>query len=200
MRQDAKTLLQSSTVNPTLFFVILLFFISLFFRTLFLQQIPTGISDDELSFIFNAKAFFLTGHTVTHPFVEIPHILMAPFVGLFPFSLFWSKLPYAVIGSFLPVVLFFISLKLIGKKGAVFVGLVASINPWSIFFSRTAYEAPLAIFFLLFGFCMMLYAKSWKILFAFVPFFLGFYCYQGTKVIFIPFVLFLCLYSWYVLH
>ncbi len=188
--------------------------VSLLFRLLFLDRIPTGINNDELSFIIHAKAVFLTGKDISgiwspfslspvtgeSPKSEIPYLIMAPFIGLLPFSLLLSKLPYVLISTLLVVLLYLITSKIINRQAAFFVGLVGALNPWSIFFGRTAYEAPLAIFFYLLAFYILIIARSWKILFAFIPLFIGFYSYMGTKIIFIPYVFFIIFYAWYVLN
>lgn len=165
-------------------------------RVIFLDKIPSGISNDELEFIINAKAFFLTGEVFSTPRAELSHILISPIIGLLNLSLFTARMPYVVISVLLVLLLFLITKRLIGDKEALIVGLVASLNPWSIFFGRTSYEAPLAIFFYLLAFYILLISKRWKILLALIPLILGFYSYMGTKIIFIPIVAIICLYSW----
>ena len=193
---------------------ILLLLPAIFLRIWQLDKVPTGISDDELGFLINAKAVFLTGKdiagnwspfsltTVTNEFpqAELPYLIMAPFIGLPGFSLFMSKLPYAGISILAIVLLILITRKLIGKNEAIVVALTAAFNPWSIIFGRTAYEAPLAICLYIAAFYILLIARRWKILIAFVPLFLAFYSYMGTKLILIPFVAILSFYSWYFIH
>lgn len=184
--------------------------IATFFRFWQLDKIPTGISNDELQFLINAKSVFLNGKDISgnwfpfflppgseFPQAELPHILMAPFVGLMPFSLLFSKTPYAAISVLQVVLLFLIVRKLIGKNEGLTVALVAALNPWSIFFGRTAYEAPLAVFFYLLALYLLLKLRGWKILVAFLPLLIGFYCYMGTKLILLPFVLIISAYSWH---
>jgi hypothetical protein len=105
-----------------------------------------------------------------------------------------------LIHTLLIVILYLITSKLIGKREAFFVGLTGALNPWSIFFGRTAYEAPLAIFFYLLAFYILIVARGWKIFFAFIPLFIGFYSYMGTKLIFVPYAFFIILYCWHVIH
>ncbi len=194
----------------TYFGAILVFFIALLPRVVFLNFIPTGITDDELNFVINAKAVMLTGQDIAgvwsplslrpitgeFPQAELPYLLMAPFIGLVPFSLFASKLPYAIISCGIAVVLYLISLRLLGRPQALLIGIVAALNPWGIFFGRTAYEAPLAIFFYLLAFYLLTVLKRWHVLLAFIPLFLAFYSYMGTKFIFIPFAAVTIFYSW----
>lgn len=193
--------------------IVIIVIVSLLFRLLWLDRVPTGISDDELNFVINAKAVFLTGHDISGiwlplsltpipgvPMAELPSLIMAPFIGSLPLSLFTAKLPYAIVSTLLIVLLYLITSRLIGKREAFFVGLVGALNPWSIFFGRTAYDAPLAIFFYLFAFYILIIAKNWKILLAFIPLFIGFYSYIGTKLIFIPYTSLIILYAWYFIN
>lgn len=194
--------------------LILIIALALLLRVFFLDRIPVGLTNDEINFVLNAKAIFLTGKDVAQiwnplslttitgqfPRAELPYLLLAPFIGPMDFSLFTARLPYALTGTGIIVLLILISWKLFGKTPAFFIGLVAAINPWSIFFSRTAFEAPLAIFFFFLGFYLLLLTKGWRILFAMIPFFIGFYCYMGTKLIFIPMILIFLVYSWKVIH
>jgi len=187
--------------------------LSLFFRLIWLDKVPTGISDDELGFIINAKAVFLTGKDINGiwspfslssimggcPQAELPCLIIAPVIGPLPLSLFTAKLFYVVISTLLIVLLYLITSRFINRQAALFVGLVGALNPWSIIFGRTAYEAPLAIFFYLLAFYVLIIAKNWKILFAFIPLLIGFYSYQGTKLIFVPYAFLIALFSWYVL-
>ncbi len=192
------------------FGLLLIIILALFFRLIWLDRVPNGITDDELIFVLNAKAVFFTGSDISGawnpltfapipgitPMAELPSLIMAPFTGLLPLSLFTSKLPYALVSTLLAVLLYLITSKLLGRREAFFVGIVAALNPWSIFTGRTAYDAPLAIFFYLLAFLMLLYAKNWKILLVFIPLFFGFYSYIATKVIFIPFTLLIVSFSW----
>lgn len=184
--------------------------LSLFLRLLWLDKVPIGISDDELDYVFNAKAVFLTGRDITgtwmpfslttppgeYPKAELPYVLIAPFIGSMPFSLFAARLPFALVNILLVVSLYFIAANLFGRKHAFVIGLLAAINPWAIYFGRTSFDAPVSIVFFLFSFYLMLKTSGWKILFVFPLLFLGFYTYIGAKVILIPFVLLASFFSW----
>lgn len=124
--------------------------ISLVFRLVWLDRVPAGISDDELGFVLNAKAVFLTGSDIKggwsplsltpvtgeFPQAELPYVLIAPIIGLLPFSLFAAKLPYVLISTLIVVLLYLLTAKLIGSKEAVIVGLVASLNPGASFLAE----------------------------------------------------------------
>ncbi|MDP2684815.1 MAG: hypothetical protein Q8P20_07315, partial [bacterium] len=123
-----------------------------------------------------------------------------PLLSLFKMTLFTAKLPYALFSTLLVGILYLITNKLFGRKEALIVGLVTAFNPWGIFFGRTAYDFPIAVCFYMLALVILLYSKGWKILLSFIPLFLAFYSYIGTKIIFIPFVIFTTFFSWYVLN
>lgn len=192
--------------------LLLIILLSLLLRIVWLDRVPTGISNDELDYLLDAKALYLSGSDISgtwNPFsfttpksgfpkAEIPPLLTFLPIGLLPLSLFNSKLIYALIGVGTVAVLYLITKKLLGEKEAFFVGLVGTFNPWLIYFSRTAYDTPLAIFCFLLAFYLLLVTRGWKILYAFPFFFIGFYSYIGTKLILVPFSFIIIFYSWYI--
>ncbi|MEX2007200.1 MAG: hypothetical protein WD992_00305 [Candidatus Levyibacteriota bacterium] len=195
---------------PLLFIVLF----SLFIRTVWLDRIPVGVSNDELDYLLNAKAVFLSGSDISgtwnplsltppkssFPQAEIPSIITALFVGILPLSLFTSKLIYAVIGVITVAAVYGIARRIFGEKEGIIVGVVASINPWLIYFGRTAYDAPIAICGFAVALYILLIAKGWKILLSFPFLFIAFYSYIGTKLILLPFLIIVLLYVWIVVN
>lgn len=189
---------------------ILIVLLALGTRTLFLDRIPTGVSNDELDYLLNAKSVYLSGSDISHtwnplsltvPKSSFPQAEIAPLVtfwivGPLPLSLFNSKLIYSLFSVGIVVLLYGITEELIGKKEAFVVGLVAAINPWLIFFGRTAYDTTLAVFFFLLALYILLLLRGWKILFAFPILMIAFYSYIGMKLLFIPYVLLVIAASW----
>ncbi|HSW97403.1 MAG TPA: hypothetical protein VLF89_06270 [Candidatus Saccharimonadales bacterium] len=186
-------------------------------RLIYLPILPNAINGDELDYMLNAKAYFQTGKDimgVTSPFsvllfnypptgmpqAELPYLLLMPLVGPFPFSLFISRIIYALASVATVFLLFLISKKIFNLPTALFCAFIAAINPWYIFVGRTAYEAGLAVTFYLAGFYILLITKKWHILWSFPFFLLGFYSYIGTKLIFLPFILLCILYSFFVIN
>jgi len=177
---------------------------------LWLDKIPTGISDDELDYVFNAKALFLSGSDISgtwnplslkpppleYPKAELPYVFIAPIIGIFPFSLFYARLPYVFINTMLVLVLYFIAKKLFGKPQAIAIGLLAAINPWMIYFGRTAFDSPISSFFYFSSLLVLLYAKRHMLLLAIPLLFLAFFSYIGSKIVFLPFSIIIILFSW----
>lgn len=183
-----------------LFFLIIL--LALFLRLWQLDVFPVGITHDELDFVINSKAIFLTGKDITgtwspfsltampagQPTSELPSLIILPIVGTLRLSQFTGRLPYALSSIALIFFIYLIVNKIIDSKTALLSAFFLAINPWSIHFGRAAFEPPLVTLFYFVSFYIILKFKSWKVLFAFPFLFLAFYSYTGTKLIFLPFV------------
>jgi 4-amino-4-deoxy-L-arabinose transferase-like glycosyltransferase len=180
-------------------------------RLLWLDKVPVAIGGDELTYVFNAKAMFLTGSDIsgtwnplsafifqypayTMPQAELPYFLLAPVVGPLQFSLFNARITFAVLSILSVLFIYLIAKELFGKQIAVIAGFIAAINPWFIFIGRTDYEQSPATLFFLIGLYVLLKAKGWRIVLSLLFFFPAFYSYIGTKLIFFPFVLFACIF------
>ncbi|OGH11110.1 MAG: hypothetical protein A3B38_02755 [Candidatus Levybacteria bacterium RIFCSPLOWO2_01_FULL_36_13] len=196
--------------------LILILSIAIFFRFAFLDKVPNAIGGDEIVYVLNSKALYLTGHDIFGSWspvnglffqypkgetqAELPYILYSAVVGPLPFSMLSAKLANAVLGVLLVVIIYLVSRQLLGKSPALFAAGVAAINPWLIYMGRTAYEAIPATLFYFIALFVLLKAKGWKILWSFPFIVLAFYSYIATKVIFIPFVLITILYCYLVIN
>ena len=193
---------------PLILIIILAFFV----RIIFLDIIPNAIGGDELVYVLTAKSIFVTGRDLSQTWnpwtiflfnyppgqnqAELLYFLYVPIVGLLNFSLFSTRILNLVLGVGLVLIIYEIAKELFDKKTALIAGLVAAFNPWFIYIGRTAYESIPAAFFYCLGFYVLLKTKERKILFSIPVFFLAFYSYIGTKIIFIPFVVLSLLYSY----
>lgn len=189
--------------------LLLIIILAAFLRLIFLGTIPSGITYDELDYAINAKALYLNQTDISgnwnplslktppfeYPKGETGYHIFAPIVGPLDFSLFAARLPNAIGGVILVVLIYLITQKLIGKKEAVIAGLLMAINPWAIFFARTSYDTPLSVVFYFAALCVILYAKNWKILLSIPLLFFAFFGYVGTKIILLPFTLTTALYA-----
>ncbi len=187
--------------------IIILVVIAALPRLLWLHSIPTGISNDELDYAINAKALWHTGRGLTgatspinispdFPYAELPSVLIAPIVGPFPFSLFLSRLPFALLGIATVLLLYAVMQTLLSPGIAFAAAVLAAINPWNIFFSRTMYDAPVTTFFLLLSFWLVLSGKPKRILISILPLLAAFHTYMGMMVLFPFFIVVISLYSW----
>lgn len=182
---------------------------ALVLRVCFLQSVPAGISDDELEFILNAKAIFYTGKDITQTwnpiangfkdniFPIVPYIFNLPIVGPLPFNILIDKLPYICFHLVLILTLYTIIKQLVNKKAALFVAFIATINPWMIFFGRTAFESPLSITFYLLGLYLLLQKNKWAPVFSLCCYIIAFFTYTGAKVLFIPYIFLTLVFTWF---
>lgn len=185
---------------------------ALFLRLISLDRLPTGISFDELEYVLNAKAVFVTHSDIEgkwnplslttpsccFPQAELPAVITSAFIGPFPLSLPFARLPYVLVSIISLALLYLISKKLLNQSQALVITLVATINPWNIFFARTSYDAPLATLLLLLAIYLLLTTKGWKILFAVIPLFLSFFTYIGMKAAYPFFILFLIPFTFFI--
>jgi 4-amino-4-deoxy-L-arabinose transferase-like glycosyltransferase len=181
---------------------IILFCIAIIPRIFLLHLIPIGIEDDNINFILNAKAVFLTGHDLSgtwnplslttlpgeQPQSEIIYLLLAPLIGLFPLSLFFANLPYVLASSLFAVLLYHLTKTLLDEKIAIAAGLLVAINPWSIFFARSAFESPIALLFFTTAWYLLIVLKGYNKLWSLLFLFFGFYTYMAYKLLLLPFV------------
>ena len=188
-------------VFPVFVLTILLF--SFAVRIYKLNAIPSIVSHDEIYFLVKAKTISLTGtdptgtwrpsnFTPANPlFAELPGTVMAFAAKLLPRDpLFAGRLTSAIMGTLLPLVLGGIVFEL-SKSKRLFATtfLLASLNPWIFQFSRMSFDSFFSLFFYFSGFYVLLRLSGYRQLWAIVPFVLGFFQYQGLKVVFLPFIL-----------
>lgn len=195
--------------------IILILILASILRLVLLDRIPTGISNDELHFVLNAKSVFLRFTSLSgakwNPLSfqtipeevssETPFITIASIIGPLPTNLFTARLSYVVIGVLSIYLIYLISKRLTKNNSlALVAALIATLNPWSIYVNRTSFDAPLALFFFLLTIVLLTSKKQRFILLSFIASVFAFYSYIGTKVIYLPFMLISCFYFWKYFH
>jgi 4-amino-4-deoxy-L-arabinose transferase-like glycosyltransferase len=202
-------------INRELLFVVLIVVLASILRFLWLDKIPIGIGGDELTYVFNAKAIFLTGSDIsgtwnplsalifhypayTTPQAELSYFLLTPIVGFLQFSLFNARVAFALMSVLTVLFIYLTTRELFGSRVGVIAGLIAAINPWLIYIGRTDYEMVPATLFFLIGIYILLKAKGWKILWSVPILYLAFYSYIATKLIFLPLIAVVLLYCYLV--
>lgn len=191
--------------------------IAVLLRTLYLSQVPTATTYDQLYYILNAQSFLSTGKDISgsvglidllffkYPAgalaqAELPFILQVFSLIFSPLSLVSAALPNVVLSCGVVILMYMIGKKLFDERTALIVAFLTAINPWMIFAGRTFYEMTPATFFYLAGFYTLLVARKWSILFSLPLFLLAFYSYIGTKIILIPFLFVSVFYCYFVLN
>lgn len=181
-----------------LFGIILL---ALILRTYKLGSNPPSISWDEASIGYNAYSILTTGKDEHGTFLPldtfaafgdykppVPVYLTVPFVALLGLTEVAVRLPSALSGTLTVLVLYFLVSELFRKsKYAREIALTASalltITPWHIMLSRAAFEANIALLFLVTGIWFVLKARESPVYFyvCWLPFVLGIYTFNSTR-------------------
>jgi len=178
---------------------------ALFLRLLFLLEIPPGIANDEMNLIMNAQSILSTGKNIPGVVTgivgstsgdlsmgihsEIGSFLLIPFIKVFGFNAVSVKLPFVIASIGIVIVGFYLTRKIFNEKVALIAMAILAVNPWLIFFGRTAYESILSSFFYMLSLLLILNLKSWRKLFALFFLIFGFLSYFSAKTLIIPVVL-----------
>ncbi len=191
-------------------FLIIIFLISLFLRFYKVGEYPSLLWD-EAAIGYNAYSIIETGkdeYDQTLPIIFKSfgdykpgfYIYLAiPFIKLLGLTTTATRLPSVILGSLLPILLYFLIKEINPKahKTAVFAAIITVFNPYSIHFSRGAWETNVLTFELvlasLFFFKYINQKKNKFLLLSSIVFGLSLFTYQAGKMIslFLIIILFL---------
>ncbi|MEN8253446.1 MAG: glucosyltransferase domain-containing protein [Patescibacteria group bacterium] len=180
----------------------LVFLLSLFLRFYNLESIPPAITHDEIYYAAEAKSIAVSGSDTSGTwrpwslqpahalFAELPGTIMAPAAFIFPNSpVLAARATHAFLGSLFPLILAVVALSLFkDKKLALITAMITAFNPWFFQFSRMGFDAILSLFFYFLGLLILLNTKKYWRLLSLPILFLGFFQYQGLKIIFPPLI------------
>jgi len=172
-----------------------------------LGSVPSGATNDEVTYIYNAYSISQTSKDIAgnflplsfnifNSFSPVPIYTMSPFIRILGLSLFAARLPFALAGIAGVFLLFLIARNITNNYYiALSAAFVLSVSPWHLQFSRVSYDGMLALFFYLLGIYIFLKNRDkGNINWSLPAFLLGFYSYHGTKIfmlLFIPALLFI---------
>ncbi|MDP3988182.1 MAG: glycosyltransferase family 39 protein [Candidatus Levybacteria bacterium] len=181
-----------------LFLIIIL---AAFLRLWQLDVNPPGVHADEADSGYNAYSILKTGKDMYGNFLPIQitgfaqnyraplsTYLTIPFVAAFGLSPFVVRLPTAIFGTLLLLLIFFL-VKILFKseKLALITAFLVAVNPWAVHISRAYADHILALDFMLLG--LIFFLKKERTLFYFLSglfFGLSLFSYHAPKV-FLPF-------------
>lgn len=184
--------------------LIKLFLISLLTRLAFLFFGFPSITHDEADFYLNGYMLSKTGSDIHNNSLflssgilssisPIPVYISALFFTFLPKTIITGRLPFAILNSLIPVLIYYIINKLTSnKKLAFFTFLVANFSPWLVHVSsQAAFDSPLSFMFYLAATASLLSNIRPKLKTAlFISLmFLSFNSYMGIKVSFFFLVL-----------
>ena len=192
--------------------IVLLFIIAFAFFLRFhkLNDVPSGVYVDEAVIGYNAFSLLQTGKDEfgkrypvflrSYGAYSSPLYVYATAFPIFLFNLSNISIRLvSVLSGTLSVLLFYLFLKELDlfKKEGFYLGaaFLFAISPWSIFFSRGAYEANFALFILLLSILFLLKSKTnyFNLVFSFALLSLATYAYQSvrlTAILLIPLYVF----------
>src|SRR3990167_11500523 len=166
--------------------VILLFIILLafFLRTYQLASIPDSLNPDEVALGYTSYSLLKSWADEHGKFLPLSlqsfgdwKLPVYSYIGVIPVALlglneFSVRFTSMMAGVIAVLLIYFISLKLFNKRGiALISALFFSVSPWSIYFSRGAYEVNVATTVFLGGFLALLhYFQNKRIRYLFLSF------------------------------
>ena len=192
-------------MKKNLFLLGLILILATVLRFWHISQNPPSLYWDEVSLGYNAYSILKTAkdeHSKFLPFTNFAafgdykppgYIFTAvPSVGIFGLNEFAVRFPSAAAGTLTVLVTYFLTQKLFSKrKIALLASFFLAISPWSIHFSRVAFEANLAALFSLLGiylFVKFAKDKGFWIIISVLFFVLAVNTYTGQRL-FVPFIL-----------
>lgn len=183
--------------------LIILYIVSFLTRLVFLYFGYPSVTHDEADFYLNGYMLAKTGTDIHQNFLfsssglltvisPIPVYISSLFFHIFPKTVFFSRLPFALINSLIPVLIAYIVYRLTKKKEFSFlVFLVANFSPWlSYLSSQAAFDSPISFSFYLVAVSILLTKLKPKIKYVFflIFSFLAFNSYMGIKISFLPLI------------
>lgn len=198
-------------MNKGFIFLLLVLFTGAVLRFFKLGEVPSGITLDEMGYIFNAYSISQTGKNVFgefipfltwmvpngFPFMPVPIYLSAPVFWVLNLSSFSGRLMPALLGVIDIYLLYILVNQIFKNKSLAFLSaFFLAISPWHLHFARSAYDQNYSLFFYLLGIVLFVHEITKKRLpvFSVLSFLLAVFSYRGMSIIAIP--LFILLF-WY---
>lgn len=181
----------------TKIFLILIFLLAVFLRFYQLGQIPSGFVNDEAAFGYNAYSLIKTGkdefgqswpiffRSFGEGKMPVYFYLTIPSILLFGLNEFAVRLPSAFFGSLTILLVYFLVKEISQSKSRLWPllsALILAAMPWHIHFSRAAFEANVALFFIAFATWLWFNKKFW---FSLISYILAVFTYSAA-LIFVP--------------
>lgn len=166
-------------------------------------HVPPSLNADEVAIGYNAYSLLKTGRDEygkvaplrfqSFDDYKLPVYVYAtiPSISLFGLNDVSIRLPSAIFGVATVFVVYFLALELIGIQSvALGTSFLLSISPWHLQFSRSAYEANVALFFAVTGVLLLLRGlkRPSIFIFAFLSLGLSMWSYHSSQI-FIPLII-----------
>ncbi len=155
--------------------ILLLVLLGLFLRTIFLNTLPPALNIDEAALGYNAYSILLTGADEHGKFLPLSlesfgdwKLPVYSYLAVFPIAVLGlselsTRIPSIFAGIVGIVLIYYIAFRLFNKKAVgLFAALFFAVSPWSIYFSRAAYEVNLATTLFLAGLLFLIHSTDKK--------------------------------------
>lgn len=191
-----------------------LFLVGIFLHFYKLESLSPVVSHDEIYYLAEAKTIALDGHDLTgqvsplslqaaNPlYAELPGTVMMMGNWFFPNNpVVAGRFIHAILGSAFAIVLAGVVLRLFkSRKLALLVAVLCLFNPWWFQNSRMSFDSLLSLFFYFSAIWVGLSSQKKWLPLSFFLFVIGFYQYQGLKILLLPMIFALVLYQTKVLE
>lgn len=183
-------------------YVVLIF--SFLLRVIDLHNLPPSLNWDEVSHGYNAYSILKTGEDewgVRMPLIfkaygdyKLPVYIYAtvPAIAVFGLNEFSVRIVSALSGTLLVLYSYLVIYEFLRKKSiAIAAAILVSLSPWSLFLSRIALEANLALFLIVSGvyyFILGIRKKNWNLPLSICLFSFSIWTYNSARI-FVPFLL-----------
>ena len=184
-------------MNNKKILLLLIIILAAFLRLNKLGQNPPSLDWDEASLGYNAYSILKTGKDEfgrswpisIRSFEDykpaVYTYLTVPSISVFGLTEFAVRLPSAILGFLSVICTYYLVRKLMNAKVGLIASLLLSVSPWHLQFSRVAFEANAALFFVIVGslfFLKGLKKGQWFII-SCLFFILSVYTYHSPRLV-----------------
>lgn len=191
--------------NKIIFLLIGILFVALFLRIYSLDKVPVSLTMDEAAIAYNSYSILTTGKDefgTKFPLAfrsvgdyKPPLLIYAELPAILVFGLteFGARITVALFGAFSVLLVYKLISLWVGKRSiALLTALLVAVSPWHIKFSRSSFEAILALFLVLAGAAVFFFAvknRGKKLWLSALLYALSLYAYHAERVFTPVFVL-----------
>lgn len=198
-------------ISSSIVALAVIFILGFLLRILWINVGPPGFNADEAALGYNGYSLLQTGKDewgdgfpiVFKSFSDYKpglYVYMAlPFIAGFGLNEFAVRIPSILLGTFSILLIYLLAKELFKKNGpALAAAFILSISPWHIHFSRGAWEANVATFFILLGVYALIksFEKHWFLWISAISFIASMYTYQSARLVTPALVFLLLIFYW----
>lgn len=182
------------------FWIIAIVLLAGFLRFWQITRVPPALNSDEVAIGYNAYSILKTGrdeYGKLYPLtfrsfddykMPVYVYMVASSMRIFGYGDFAVRFPSAFFGTLTILLTYLLVRELYKQKIALVSALFLAISPWHLHFSRSGYEANVAVFFIVLG-AYFFVRRGWWIVLSSVAFSLAIWTYL-TPRIFVPLLIF----------